>query len=145
MTLERSEIDMQNAVGMRQEETPETYSTLELAVLSEIAGHDITAPVTLLDLRQLVGDHRRFFATERQIKAAVARLRDSGQPIGAHRGKLHGYFWCSDIASLEVAARPMLAQAFAMLRTARKLLGPRRLKELAGQQQFDSLFEDISL
>jgi hypothetical protein len=138
VSIERSEIDMQNAVAMRQEPTPERFTKFERAVLSEIAAHDIGCPITLLELRSHLVPLRIF--TDRELKAMVATLRDAGEPIGAHRGKLHGYYWADTPEGLETAARPMLNQAFAMLRTARKLLGRKRLKELAGQATIDEMF-----
>jgi hypothetical protein len=143
VTLERSEVDLQNAAEMRPEQKPQKYTELERAVLSEIANHDITNPVTLhqLTIAGFIGTSLKVaFPTPREVKAIVATLRDAGEPIGASRGRLHGYYWASSVEDLESAARPMLNQAFAMLRTARKLLGRKRLKELAGQAAIDEMF-----
>lgn len=72
----------------------------------------------------------------RQIKRAVEMLRERGELIGSRRGKPGGYYLATTPEELERGARSMLRQAFSELRTARKLVSDRVMREWLGQEVF---------
>jgi hypothetical protein len=108
------------------------------AVLRAIMGRPATRPIPLAEISDITG------LGPREIKGSVERLREAGMPVGASRCRPSDYFWASSPADLEAAARPMLNQAFTMLRGARRLLGARRLREMAGQATIDSVFGEAA-
>lgn len=90
-----------------------------------------TCPVSILEIAAATR------MEPRAIKAAVERLRNAGEPIAARRGKPSGYYLIRTASEAEAAARPMVLQAVAMLRTARKMLPEHRYRELVGQEVFE--------
>ncbi len=100
----------------------------EALIYGLILGRRSDNPVPLSELCERSG------MSARAVKGCVELLRAEHRlPIGARRGRPHGYYIAATVADLEASAKPMIAQAKRMLQGAYYLLGKKRVRELLGQ------------
>ena len=104
-------------------------SPLASAILPWIECATPDHPVSIAVLRSLIIHG----ATDRDIKGAVAELRDAGHRIGSSRGKPPGYYPITSAEDADRTARVYIAQAITMLVRARRNVTPQRWRELMGQ------------
>ena len=94
--------------------------------------HGYRNPVSIRVLRSATG------LTERAIKDAIFELIVTHKVrIGALRGAEPGYFICESAEDIGIAKKPYEAQALAMLRRLRVLVGGAQVKEWLGQQALE--------
>lgn len=115
-------------------ENLETPSFVRAVLLALVQSTNAECPFAPLgDLQSYLGTHYRLWLSERTIKRAVSWLVDHDVPVGATRNG-SGYFFVVTTAQREIAVKPILAQAKAMLARASRL-SPNRsyFRRLAGQ------------
>lgn len=91
------------------------------------------SPITRRTLEERAG------LNEREVKAAIRDLVIVHQlPIGASRGKDHGYFLVDSPEDVEIAISPLEGEIRELARRVRILGGKERLAELCGQLPLES-------
>ena len=91
--------------------------------------HDSPVPIAEIQLRTRM--------SARAVKASVERPRNNGEPIGASRGAVAGYYLVRTAEDAEAAVRPLWRQILSELRTVRLMLPEARYRELVGQLRID--------
>jgi hypothetical protein len=106
----------------------------ESLVYGLLLGRDSSRPLPLAELCERTG------LKARAIKGIVESLRSEHRlPIGASRGKVHGYYVCRTADELEASARALISQAKRMLQGASRMLGEKRVNEMMGQARLWSI------
>lgn len=90
----------------------------------------VPVPIAELELRTRL--------TPRAIKGAVERLRKAGEPIGASRGAVPGYYLIRTAEDADRAVAPLWRQILSELETVRRMLPPARYRELVGQLKMEA-------
>lgn len=89
-------------------------------------------PITLAEIREATG------LSPRAIKAAIEQLRREGEPIGASRGKVAGYYAIKTADEADAYALTMWRQILSEIKTVKAMVTPSRYAEMVGQLRLDS-------
>ena len=89
-------------------------------------------PITLAEIRESTG------LSPRAIKGAVEQLRREGEPIGASRGKVAGYYAIKTADEADAYALTMWRQILSEIKTVKAMVSPTKYAEMVGQLRLDN-------